>query len=328
VRPTQTDVASAHRVKRPLKGRVHSDGVVSQGAGDGQPVVSARDVWSSSRSTLGSENAFPTPALAPIAGAGSLEARMRAVPVTARIPQDARDRHAFVGQKFRTAGASTGSARSNGPAESRSRPAARVKRLHPSRLQGGAVAFWRNCDINLGERFQASRGTHRPVSRGCENRFRALTDSVGAERRSHQLLTGKRVSAVGAGAAWRASSPPLNAAEAHQSGSHCLAATARTNGQSAPGSACGARCGARPVPPLRHLAHRPELGAGGPDGGWVVTAPERQYPLVSSDCAAGLNSLTTKFLAQYVRRLVLLARSARPRGPPALALWRSGARPQ
>src|SRR2546425_3173878 len=45
------------------------------------------------------------------------------------------------------------------------------------------VAFWRNCDINLGERLQASRGTHRPVSRGCETRFRALTDSFGAERR-------------------------------------------------------------------------------------------------------------------------------------------------
>ena len=71
------------------------------------------------------------------------------------------------------------------------------------------------------------------------------------------------------------------------------------------------------------LADRPELGAGGPGGGWVVTASERQNPLVSSGCAAGLNSLTTKFLAQYVRRLVLLARSARPRGPPALALWRS-----
>jgi len=40
------------------------------------------------------------------------------------------------------------------------------------------------------------------------------------------------------------------------------------------------------------------------------------------DCAAGLNSLTTKFLAPYVRRLVLLARSTRPREPPALALWR------
>jgi hypothetical protein len=100
------------------------------------------------------------------------------------------------------------------------------------------------------------------------------------------------------------------------------------NGQCAPGSACGARCGARPVPPLRQSAHRPELGPGGPDGGWVVTASKRQNPLVSSDCAAGLNSLTAKFLAQYIRRLVLLARSARPRGPPALALWRSGARRQ
>ena len=196
------------------------------------------------------------------------------------------------------------------------------------RRWAAGVVIWRNCDIKLGERFQASRGTHRAVSRGCENRFRALTDSFGAERRSHQLLTGKRVSAVGAGAAWRASSPPLNAAEAHQSGSHCLAATARANGQSAPGSACGARRGARPVPPLRQSAHRPELGAGGPGGGWVVTASERQNPLVSSDCAAGLNSLTAKFLAQYVRRLVLFgAVSSTPRATSsgALALWRSSA---
>jgi hypothetical protein len=75
------------------------------------------------------------------------------------------------------------------------------------------------------------------------------------------------------------------------------------------------------------LAHRPELGAGGPGGGWVVTTSERQYPLASSDCAAGLNSLTTKFLAPYVRRLVLLGRSARPRATSAgaLALWRSSA---
>jgi hypothetical protein len=76
------------------------------------------------------------------------------------------------------------------------------------------------------------------------------------------------------------------------------------------------------------LAHRPELGAGGPGGGWVVTHPSGKTRLVSSDCAAGLNSLTTKFLAPYVRRLVLLALSARPRGPPALALWRSSARRQ
>jgi hypothetical protein len=72
------------------------------------------------------------------------------------------------------------------------------------------------------------------------------------------------------------------------------------------------------------LAHRPELGAGGPGGGYVVTASDRQNPLVSSDCAAGLNSLTTKFLAPYVRPL-LLAQSARPRGPPALGLWGWGA---
>jgi len=118
---------------------------------------------------------------------------------------------------------------------------------------------------------------------GCENRFRALTDSFGAERRSHQLLTGKRVSAVGAGAAWRASSPPLNAAEAHQSGSHCLAATARTNGQSALGSACGARCGARPVPPLRHWRIGPSWAPEGPAAAGSLLHPSgktRSFPAI------------------------------------------------
>src|SRR5439155_25307303 len=50
-------------------------------------------------------------------------------------------------------------------------------------ISTGAVADWRNCDINLGERFRLLAGLTGRCPAAVKIGFRALTDSFGAERR-------------------------------------------------------------------------------------------------------------------------------------------------
>jgi hypothetical protein len=162
------------------------------------------------------------------------------------------------------------------------------------------------------------------VSRGCENRFRALTDSIGAERRIASApdwetsLRSRRRRCMGGIRARR-----LRQQKRTSRGRIvCLAATARTNGQCAPGRLWRSvwRSAGSTFEPFGASARAGRRRTRRRLGRYRIRVAK---PARFSDCAAGLNSLTTEFLAQYVRRLVLLARSARPRGPPALALWRS-----
>jgi hypothetical protein len=76
------------------------------------------------------------------------------------------------------------------------------------------------------------------------------------------------------------------------------------------------------------LAHRPELGAGGPGGGWVVTASERQNPSrFRRLCGRAelAHDEVPRAVRPAARALGAVSSTPRATSAGALALWRSSA---
>jgi hypothetical protein len=122
--------------------------------------------------------------------------------------------------------------------------------------------------------------------------------------------------------------PAANAAEAHQSG----VALSRYDGESErtvrAGFGLWRSVWRSAGSTFEAFAHRPELGAGGPGGGWLVTASERQNPLVSSDLcgrAELAHDEVPRAVRPAARTLGAVSSTPRATSAGALALWRSSA---